>query len=122
MWPAILDAVKSQSKVAWMLFNQSRPVSWENGVLAVAVESAGKAANISTASHEEKIVDAVQAVLHSSVKVDVVLAPDSAGALTPQETTAADTPSPDDADVDDESGVDLAIRALGATHIGKIEH
>jgi hypothetical protein len=28
----------------------------------------------------------------------------------------------DDADSTEDSGVDLAMRALGATHIGKIEH
>lgn len=124
MWPAILDAVKSQSKVAWMLFNQSRPVSLEGGVLAVAVESAGKAANISSAGHEEKIAGAVRDVLHATVKVDVVLAPDSAGAMGTSDAAAvaADVPSPDDENVDEESGVDLAMRALGATHIGKIEH
>ena len=124
MWPAILDAVKSQSKVAWMLFNQSRPVSLEGGVLAVAVESAGKAANISSAGHEEKIAAAVRDVLHGTVRVDVVLAPDSAGVVdaTATAAAAADVPSPDDENVDEESGVDLAMRALGATHIGKIEH
>jgi DNA polymerase-3 subunit gamma/tau len=123
MWPAILDAVKSQSKVAWMLFNQSRPVSLEGGVLAVAVESAGKAANISSAGHEDKIAAAVSDVLHAKVKVDVVLAPDSAGAIVAADPAApSDVPSMDDADSNEESGVDLAMRALGATHIGKIEH
>jgi DNA polymerase-3 subunit gamma/tau len=123
MWPAILDAVKAQSKVAWMLFNQSRPVSLEGGVLAVAVESAGKAANISSAGHEDKIAAAVSDVLHAKVKVDVVLAPDSAGAIVAGDPAApSDVPSMDDADSTEESGVDLAMRALGATHIGKIEH
>jgi len=123
MWPAILDAVKLQSKVAWMTFNQSRPVSLEDGVLAVAVESAGKAANISSAGHEDKIAAAVSDVLHAKVKVDVVFAPDSAGAIVAGDPVVpSDVPSMDDADSTEESGVDLAMRALGATHIGKIEH
>ena len=33
-----------------------------------------------------------------------------------------DAPSPDDPDVDDSSGVDLAMKAFGATQIGEIEH
>jgi hypothetical protein len=33
-----------------------------------------------------------------------------------------DAPSMDDPDVDDSSGVDLALRELGATQIGEIEH
>ena len=38
MWPAVLDAVKSYSRVAWMTFDGSRPVSLANGVLAVGVD------------------------------------------------------------------------------------
>ena len=34
----------------------------------------------------------------------------------------ADTPSMDDENMDDAVGVDLALRELGATQIGEIEH
>ena len=44
MWPAVMDTL-SRTRVAWMLFNDSRPVSWSDGVLAVAVDSPGKVAN-----------------------------------------------------------------------------
>ena len=39
-----------------------------------------------------------------------------------QEPVEPDAPSLDDPNVDDATGVDLALRELGATQIGEIEH
>ncbi|MCP4743191.1 MAG: DNA polymerase III subunit gamma and tau, partial [Actinomycetales bacterium] len=51
MWPAVMDTL-SRTRVAWMLFNDSRPVSWSDGVLAVAVDSPGKVANAASSGHD----------------------------------------------------------------------
>lgn len=127
MWPAVLDAVKSYSRVAWVLFSVSAPLSLVNGVLAVGLDNANKINNARASGHDERLRQAILDVLQLDVKIDVVLAPDVASTVTstgadrtsPQ---VADTPSLDDENMDDSSGVDLALRALGATQIGEIEH
>jgi DNA polymerase-3 subunit gamma/tau len=139
MWPAVLDAVKSYSRVAWLTFDGSRPVSLANGVLAVGVENIGKVNNLKGSGHDERLRQAILDVMKTDVRIDVILAP---GGGTPSalaaarqaaapaaETAAAapvaadpDAPSLDDANADDAVGVDLALRELGATQIGEIDH
>lgn len=135
LWPAVLEALKTYSKVAWMSFSASRPISWSNGDLAVAVRDAGTVKGVKASGHDERLRQAVLDVVRVDVRIDVVFAPDAAG-LPPapsvaDEPTAApaapapvepDAPSMDDADLEDSSGVDLAMRELGATQIGEIEH
>ena len=141
MWPAILDATKSYSRVAWMVFSDSAPLSLENGVLAVGVENASKAANAKASGHDERLRQAVLDVFRTDVRIDIVLAPNatarlvnapsvSAVAVAEGEQPAAmvevivepDAPSIDDEDLDDTSGVDLIMRELGGTQIGEIEN
>jgi DNA polymerase-3 subunit gamma/tau len=134
MWSAVLEGVKQFSKVGWMAFQSSVPISLSDGVLAVAVADAGKANNIKSSGHDERLRQAIIDVMKTDVRIDVVLAPDravtpaastgtSSTVATPDPTVAeADAPSLDDPDVDAVSGVDLALRELGATQIGEIEH
>lgn len=131
MWPAVMDALSGHSRVAWMAFNGSRPLSWSNGVLAVGLDSQGKVTGVVNGGHDETLRSAVKDVLKVDARIDVVFAPDAvAGATAPsssgpaahQATADADAPSPDDANADDVSGVELVMRELGATQIGEIEH
>jgi len=122
MWPAVLDATKSYSKVAWILFSSSVPLSYDNGVLAVGLKGAGDVTGARASGHDERIRQAVLDIMRVDVRVDVVHAPEASLAAPAAEVTAPDAPSPDDADVVEESGVELAIKALGATAIGEIEH
>ncbi len=128
MWPAIMDATKAYSRVAWMLFNASQPLSVADGTLAVGVPNAGQVNNARTSGHDERLRQAILDVMRADVRIDVVLAPNAVapnGSLANESIAViaeVDTPSVDDDDVDDESGIDLAIRALGATQIGEIEH
>ena len=123
MWPAVMDALSGYSRVAWMAFSGSRPLSWSEGVLAVGLDSQGKATNVVKGGHDESLRGAIKDVLKVDVRIDVVLSPSggSVGAGT-QAMVEPDAPSPDDADVDDVSGVELLVRELGATQIGEIEH
>ena len=123
MWPAVLDATKEYSRVAWMVFSVSAPLSWQDGVLAVGVDNANKISNAKASGHDERLRQAILDVVRMDVRVDVVLAPSvgTAGASAPG-APAADVPSLDDADSDEATGVDLAIRELGATRVGEIEH
>jgi DNA polymerase-3 subunit gamma/tau len=128
MWPAVMEATKTYSRVAWMLFNASQPLSVANGTLAVGVPNAGQVNNARTSGHDERLRQAILDVMRADVRIDVVLAPNavapsgSGGAVSMAAPAEVDAPSIDDEDQDDESGVDLAIRALGATQIGEIEH
>lgn len=140
MWPAVLDALKTYSRVAWMAFANSAPISLSNGVLAVAIDSAGTAINIRSSGHDERLRQAILDVMRRDVNIDVVLAPNASGAAAaasaaPASATTqdapiavvvspveADTPSIDDEDAVDESGVDVVMRTLGATQIGEISN
>ena len=121
MWPAILEGLKSMSRVAWMVFSDSRPLSLDAGVLAVGVPEESKVRNARASGHAERLRQVIIDVMHADVQVDVVAtgttpAPTSSGAASPDE------PSLDDSDsADDVSGEALALRELGATVIGEIE-
>lgn len=118
LWPAVLDVVKAKRKVAWMVFSDSAPLSFEDGTLAVAMRDASKLANARSSGHIDRLQDAVADVLRIQATIDLVLNPDAASV----EEQVADEPSIDDANVDPVDGVDLAMRELGATQIGEIEH
>ena len=127
MWPAVLDATKTYSRVAWVLFSVSAPLSLENGVLAVGLDNANKINNARASGHDERLRQAILDVLRIDVRIDVVLAPSVASMATGATEIEAmaplvDTPSMDDENMDNSSGVDLAMRELGATQIGEIEH
>ena len=127
MWPAVMDTL-SRTRVAWMLFNDSRPVSWSDGVLAVAVDSPGKVANAASSGHDEKLRAAIADTLKVDLQIDVVVASTANasasgnGGGSSSTKDPADAPSVDDVNVDDISGVDLVMREMGATQIGEIEH
>ncbi len=127
MWPAVMDTL-SRTRVAWMLFNDSRPVSWSDGVLAVAVDSPGKVANAALSGHDEKLRAAIADTLKVDLRIDVVVASTANASVsgnrgaTGSSNDPADAPSVDDVNVDDISGVDLVMREMGATQIGEIEH
>jgi len=120
MWPAILEGLKSMSRVAWMVFSDSRPLSLDAGVLAVGVPEESKVRNARASGHAERLRQVILDVMHADVQVDVVAtgsSPMPAAAAAP-----SDEPSLDDSDSDDDvSGEALAMRELGATVIGEIE-
>ena len=121
MWPAILEGLKSMSRVAWMVFSDSRPLSLDAGVLAVGVPEESKVRNARASGHAERLRQVIIDVMHAEVQVDVVA---TGSSPTPAASGAvpSDEPSLDDSDSDDDvSGEALAVRELGATVIGEIE-
>ena len=121
MWPAILEGLKSMSRVAWMVFSDSRPLSLDAGVLAVGVPEESKVRNARASGHSERLRQVIIDVMHADVQVDVV-ATGSSPTPASAEAAPADEPSLDDSDSDDDvSGEALAMRELGATVIGEIE-
>lgn len=121
MWPAILEGLKSMSRVAWMVFSDSRPLSLDAGVLAVGVPEESKVRNARASGHAERLRQVIIDVMHADVQVDVV-ATGSSPTPASAESVSSDEPSLDDSDSDDDvSGEALAMRELGATVIGEIE-
>ena len=119
MWPAILEALKGQSRLAWMLFADTSPVSLSEGVLAVGVADAGRVRNINASGHGERLRQVYLDVMRADVRVEAVVA----DTHLPAAVAAADAPSldDDDADAGELTGESLAMEELGATVIGEIE-
>lgn len=123
MWPAVMDALSGYSRVAWMAFSGSRPLSWSDAGLAVGLDSQGKVTNVVKGNHDESLRDAIKDVLKIDARIDVVLAPEGTSApASVASVNEPDAPSPDDENADDVTGVELLMRELGATQIGEIEH
>jgi len=51
-WPAILDAVKRDSKVAWMLLNNASVLSLEDGILTLRFPRDGEMKGFSVSGHD----------------------------------------------------------------------
>ncbi len=130
MWPAVMDALLKYSRVAWMGFTESTPLSFENGVLAVGVKDSGRYNNVKSGGHEERLRQAILDVLQVDTKIDVVLG--AMGSVGPIEIAGGgsvashneedDTPSMDDSSSEEVTGADLIAKELGGVSIGEIEN
>jgi hypothetical protein len=69
-WPAVLDALKASSRVAWMVYSDAQPVSLDAGTLAVSIELASKARNAKASGHEDRLRQAIWNATGLSVQVD----------------------------------------------------
>ena len=139
MWPAVLEALKSEGRTIWMKFSDAQPLSLDGNSLAVGVPQVGNLINIKERGHDKSLAQAVSSVMQAEINVDVVLVGASAAGATPAQSTGdaaqkigaviapgvgeVDAPSLDDdnADGPDLTGESLAIAELGATIIGEIE-
>jgi hypothetical protein len=41
LWPAVLESIKSTSRVAWMIFNEASPLSVDDTTLVIGVQVTG---------------------------------------------------------------------------------
>jgi DNA polymerase III subunit gamma/tau len=119
MWPAIMDALLKYSRVAWMGFTESTPLSFENGVLAVGIADAGRYNNVKGGGHDERLRQAILDVLHVDCTVDIV---QGGGGVTTAAAVVDDVPELDDQTTEDLTGTDLIAQELGGVQIGEIEH
>lgn len=125
MWPAVMDALLKYSRVAWMGFTESAPLSWENGVLAVGVKDAGRYNNVKSGGHDERLRQAILDALAIDVTIDIVQSAAGSGLTGPTGSAASaveDVPHPDDETTEDITGADLIAQELGGVQIGEIEH
>jgi DNA polymerase-3 subunit gamma/tau len=117
LWPSVLDALKADSRVAWMCFADSTPVSLNDGTLTIAVAEVGKIANARASGHDLRLTNAAHDVLHTDVKLDIVHDP---GAKATPASVDAEA-SPDDAVIEAADGVALLKNQLGATVITEFD-
>ena len=124
MWPAVMDALLKYSRVAWMGFTESTPLSFENGVLAVGVKDSGRYNNVKSGGHDERLRQAILDVLEIDTKIDVVLGAKGVvgGATVPPVPEEEDAPSMDDSASGEVTGADLIAQELGGVSIGEIEN
>jgi DNA polymerase-3 subunit gamma/tau len=124
MWPAVMDALLKYSRVAWMGFTESTPLSFENGVLAVGVKDSGRYNNVKSGGHDERLRQAILDVLQVDTKIDVVLGAMGTvgGGAVVTQVEEDDTPRMEDSASEEVTGADLIAKELGGVSIGEIEN
>jgi DNA polymerase III subunit gamma/tau len=73
-WPEILDAVREDRRVAWILLRNTSAESVEGSVLTVAFASEGEARSFASSGHEAVLVGAVASLLGVNVRIRPVAA------------------------------------------------
>ncbi|HYB85313.1 MAG TPA: DNA polymerase III subunit gamma and tau [Streptosporangiaceae bacterium] len=71
-WPEILDAVRSQRKVAWMLLNSASVQELEGGTLTIAFPSEGNARGFASSGHDQVLAGALADTLGLNVRIKAV--------------------------------------------------
>jgi len=71
-WPEILDAVREERKVAWILLRNTSVESFEGGVLTVAFPKEGEARGFAGSGHDQVLVGTLAAMMGVTVRVRTV--------------------------------------------------
>ena len=99
-WPEILDQVRDERKVAWMLLNTASVQDLQNGVLTITFPSEGNARGFASSGHDQVLTSALAAMLGLNVRVKAVVggppAPGPAAAGRPAQGRTAHGHSPAD--------------------------
>jgi DNA polymerase-3 subunit gamma/tau len=72
-WPDVLEAVKSERRVAWMLLNDASVDSLEGGVLIVAFAKEGQAKGFTASGHDQVLIGVLATMLGLNVRVRAVV-------------------------------------------------
>ncbi len=136
LWPAVLDEVKSNSRVVWMLLVEAHPLSVEDGLLVASHENVGTVKRFAQSSgYDDTVAQATTAVIGTPLRVQLVIGDGAAvqSASSARPSTRSTPASPRDTevniaehpvedvtesvDVDDVAGIDLLARELGGVKI-----
>jgi DNA polymerase-3 subunit gamma/tau len=96
-WPEILDAVRDERKVAWILLRNTSAESVEGSVLTVAFASEGEARSFASSGHEAVLVGAIASLLGVHVRIRPVAGgagPAGAASAGPSARPGGDPPAP----------------------------
>lgn len=127
LWPSVLDSVKNDSRVAWMMVVDATPQGVEGSTVVVGHADAGTIKRFANSPHAEKVAAAVSSTLGTNVRVVMELAGDTGagvsslgGAESSQE--AADEsvePLADSEDVEELDSIELLVDKLDAVAISE---
>lgn len=126
MWPAVLEALKASSRVAWTAFEQSQPVSMDSKTLAVALPDQGRITFARNGGHDERLRQALIDVLKADLAPDLILDPSKSKSTPAVKKSAKKTAEPvvemgdadlADRDVASRSGINVVTGLLGGTVI-----
>jgi DNA polymerase III subunit gamma/tau len=71
-WPDVLEAVKQERRVAWMLLNAASVDSLEGGVLTVAFAGEGQAKGFAASGHDQVLTGVLATMLGLKVRVRAI--------------------------------------------------
>lgn len=129
LWPSVLDTVKNDSRVAWMMVVEAQPQGFVDNTVALGHADAGTIKRFANSAHADKIAAAVSATVGTKVRV----AMEPLGSPTPGSSTRsgrASTPSDEDEshdpledseDVEELDSISLLVSKLDAVPISEEE-
>lgn len=121
-WPAILQTVGSQSRVAGIVMADTAPVSFgEDKVLAVAFPNSNTMNNAVKSGHDDRLRLVIQNLFHVDVRIDPTVDPNRAAPVKPKKAAATDAgeASPDDETTPSRSSIDIITSSLGGQVISE---
>jgi DNA polymerase-3 subunit gamma/tau len=128
LWPRVLDRVRENSRVAYLLVRDTRPVSLSNSILTLSQTNSGALAAFTQGGHAERVRQAILDELKLDLTVEMTLGdvPAPKAQQAPQPAAPEpdeDLPSEDDEAIEAtaEAGLELLQRELGARKITEFE-
>jgi DNA polymerase III subunit gamma/tau len=82
-WPAVLEAVKQERRVAWILLSNAAVESLDEGVLTLMFARQGEAKGFANSDYDQDLGRALQEMFGISPRIRAVSAATSAGAAAP---------------------------------------
>jgi DNA polymerase-3 subunit gamma/tau len=82
-WPDVLEAVRRERKVAWMLLSPAAVESLDGGVLTVAFPREGEAKGFATSGHDQVLTGVLATMLGLNVRVRAIVGAGSGPRRTP---------------------------------------
>ena len=130
LWPRVLDRVKLNSRVAWLLVRDCQPVSISSSILTLTQSNGGAVAAFTQGGHAERVRQAILDEMRLDLTVEMTLGGDALPPPAHPEPVAVAEPAIiDDAPADDdeaveataESGLELLQRELGGRKIAEFD-
>jgi DNA polymerase-3 subunit gamma/tau len=120
-WPAILETLGSQSRVAGIVMVDTAPLSLgEGNVLAVAFPNVNTLNNAVKSGHDDRLRLVIAKSFHLDVTIDPTVDPNRAVPAKPKKSaTDSGDASPDDENLPSRSSIDIITSSLGGQVISE---
>jgi DNA polymerase III subunit gamma/tau len=121
-WPAILQTLGGQSRVAGIVMVDTAPVSFgEDKVLAVAFPNSNTMNNAVKSGHDDRLRLVIQNLFHVDVRIDPTVDPNRAKPAKSKKESVSDAgeAAPDDETTPTRSSIDIITSSLGGQVISE---